>query len=457
MRLSIKSKNGAHIIKRIVICFIILAVGVIGMMWLTGLKKPPVKLKTQERPICVEAVRGVVEDVPVFITGYGEVRALDILSVAPEVSGKIVKINSRLEVGEVIYKGELLFEIDSRNYLSAEKQAMASVNQWKDTILRLEKEFAIKKNRLKTLKRNQELSKSEFKRVLSLFEKDDVGTRSGVDAAEQLFNNAAERADQMHQDVTLYPIRIREAQSSLTAATANLEIAATNLERCTVLAPFTARIKDVTLEKGQYVSPGFKAVTLANDAVLEINVPLNSNDARKWLRFNHKVDKGKTSWFNGLDNVICTIRWTENLYENNWTGRLNRVVKFDQETRTLTVAVRINAQDRIKDNKTGLPLVEGMFCAVKIPGKMLCNVIRMPRWTVSFENTVYVSIKNRLKTKQVTVARIDGKNTFISAGISPGEILITTRLIDPLENSLLEITKTCDSSDYFLDLPKGSE
>ena len=65
--------------------------------------------------------------------------------------------------------------------------------------------------------------------------------------------------------------------------------------------------------------------------------------------------------------------------------------------------------------------------------------------------------KNRLKTKQITVARIDGKNTFISAGISPGEILITTRLIDPLENSLLKITRTCDSSDYFLDLPKGSE
>ena len=65
--------------------------------------------------------------------------------------------------------------------------------------------------------------------------------------------------------------------------------------------------------------------------------------------------------------------------------------------------------------------------------------------------------KNRLKTKQVTVARIDGKNTFISAGISPGKILITKRLIDPLENSLLKITRTCDSSDYFLDLPKGSK
>ena len=447
MKFKINSENGRHVLKRIVISAMILGIGVIGMLWLTMLKKPPDKAPNKDRPIRVAAVRGVFEDIPVFITGYGEVSALNTLLIAPEISGKIVEINSRLEPGEIIPANEILFRIDPRNYLSAKKQAGAAVNQWKNVISRLKKEFAVKKERIKTLKRNQDLAESEFKRVFELFKNDNVGTLSGADAAEQLFNTSADRADQMRQELVLYPIRIREAQSSLAAATANHELAKANLERCVVRAPFTGRIKDVSLEKDQYVSPGFKAVTLADDSLFEMKVSLDSDDARKWLSFRDDGTSEKTAWFNRVTNVNCKIRWTEDLSGNIWEGTLNRVIKFNQETRTLTVAIRIDARDAGKNRKPGLPLLEGMFCLVEIPGKILNNVIRIPRWAVSFENRVYTSVNNRLKTISVTVARIEGEEAFISAGILPGEILITTRLIDPFENSLLEITEIKNSSD----------
>ena len=447
MKFKINSENGRHVLKRIVISAMILGIGVIGMLWLTMLKKPPDKAPNKERPIRVAAVRGVFEDIPVFITGYGEVRALNTLLIAPEISGKIVEINSRLEPGEIIPANEILFRIDPRNYLSAKKQAGAAVNQWENVISRLKKEFAVKKERIKTLKRNQDLAESEFKRVFELFKNDNVGTLSGADAAEQLFNTSADRADQMRQELVLYPIRIKEAQSSLAAATANHELAKANLERCVVRTPFTGRIKDVSLEKDQYVSPGFKAVTLADDSLFEMKVSLDSDDARKWLSFRDDGTSEKTAWFNRVTNVNCKIRWTEDLSGNIWEGTLNRVIKFNQETRTLTVAIRIDARDAGKNRKPGLPLLEGMFCLVEIPGKILNNVIRIPRWAVSFENRVYTSVNNRLKTISVTVARIEGEEAFISAGISPGEILITTRLIDPFENSLLEITEIKNSSD----------
>jgi len=87
-----------------------------------------------------------------------------------------------------------------------------------------------------------------------------------------------------------------------------------------------------------------------------------------------------------------------------------------------------------------LPLVEGMFCTVRIPGKQLKNVVRLPRWAVTFDNTVYiVNGENRLKTIPVTVARTEGETIYVSAGLNPGDTVITTRLIDPLENALLEV------------------
>jgi len=431
---------GEKVIRRIVICLVVLSVGVIGMLGLASLKKPPTEAKNEERALRVEALRVEAEDVPVVITGYGEVKALDVVSIAPEVPGKIVEIHPHLEVGEIIHEDELLFKIDPRDYVAARDSARATVRQWENGIARLKKLYVIDRDRLKTIERNRELAYAEYERVQELFDKDSVGTRSGVDAAERGANNAADLARQLEEAVLLYPIQIREAESSLAAAQAALDTAEANLERSEVRSPFDGRVKLVSLEKGQYVMPGQGVLTLANDATLEIEVPLDSRDARQWLRFRKGGKNGETAWFNDLEPVECTIRWTEGREDHFWHGQLHRVVKFDQQTRTLTVAIRIEAQQARSEDPEALPLVEGMFCSVEIPGQTMHGVFRLPRWAVSFENTVYVSAEDRLKTVLVEVERAQGEEAFVSGGLAPGDLVVVTRLIDPLENSLLELT-----------------
>jgi hypothetical protein len=185
-------------------------------------------------------------------------------------------------------------------------------------------------------------------------------------------------------------------------------------------------------------------LTLADDSVLEIQVPLDSRDARHWLQFETpSSDRPPSAWFARLTPVDCTIRWTEDKTGSAWTGRLNRVVKFDQQTRTLTVAVRITAESAMGNGDRTLPLVEGMFCTVDIPGRTMRDVYRLPRQAVSFENKSYlVNADNRLQTVDVTVARIEGESVYVGRGLNPGDTVILTRLIDPLENALLEIATT---------------
>jgi hypothetical protein len=68
------------------------------------------------------------------------------------------------------------------------------------------------------------------------------------------------------------------------------------------------------------------------------------------------------------------------------------------------------------------------------------DVYRLPRQAVSFENKIYLaSAESRLKTVDVNVARIEGEFAFVDQGLKPGETVILTRLIDPLENALLDI------------------
>ena len=437
------SRKKHHVKLRILICASILAVGWAGMNGLAGLKQPPAEATTEALAISVETTRVEPGNYPVTITGYGQASALTEVIIAPEVSGRVVAIHPWLKTGQIIPAGEILFRLDPANYEAALREASAGVTQWKNTISRLKKQLSIDTQRLKTLERSADLARAEFERVQRLFAADRVGTRSGVDQAERAFNAAADQADALAQAVSLYPLQIREAESSLQSAEARLTIAAANRTRCTITAPFDARIKSVAVETGQFVSPGQAVLTLADDSVLEIEVPLDSRDARHWLQFAASPpERTPTAWFGKLKAVDCTLRWTEDKTGSVWTGVLHRVVKFDQQTRTLTVAVRVSAEAALGNGSASLPLVEGMFCAVEIPGRPLQEVYRLPRQAVTFENQVYLAgPDNRLKTVDVGVARIDGEHAYVDRGLNPGDAVIVTRLIDPLENSLLKIAE----------------
>jgi multidrug efflux system membrane fusion protein len=429
-----------NIVFRILLCIIVLVVAIFGMTELASLKKPPAEAKKEERALRVEAVRVQPTNVPVVITGYGEVHALKVVAISPEVSGTVVQIHPHLDAGEIIPRGETLFRIDIRNYDAATREARANVTQWENTVKRLEKKYAIDRQRLNTLQRNRQLAELEFQRMQDLYQKRKVGTRIGMEKAEQAFNVAMDQVDQMKQALALYPIQIKEAQSSLASAQARLAVAEVNRDRCTVAVDFDARVKSVSIERGQYVAPGQQVLTLADDSILEIHVPLDSRDASQWLQFNGSRGEGNTAWFTGLEPVTCNIRWTEESDGHTWQGRLHRVVRFDQQTRTLTVAVRIDSANADNNGTDGLPLVEGMFCAVDMPGKTMQKVYRLPSWAVSYKNTVFMVHDSRLKTVPVKVARVEGETTVVSDGLRPGDLVISTRLADPLENILLEVT-----------------
>lgn len=433
-----KEQTRRHLKIRIAVCVLILFSGIGGFLALASLKKPPAEADNGERPLKVTVISPEIQTVPITVTGYGQVRALNVVKLSAQVGGQVVALHPRLEVGEVIGKGELLFGIDPRDYAAAVVQSRAEVAQWRSVVQRLQKQASIDGERLKTLERSRELSKAEFERVQTLFTTHRVGTRSGVDRAEQAYNTSVDLADQVAQAVALYPIRIKESRSSLAAARARLKQAQANLERCEVRAPFAGRLTLASVEQGQFVAPGAVLAAMADDTVLEIQVPLDSRDVRKWLRFSDAETSSAGAWFGQPEAVVCRVHWIEDKQGHMWSGQLHRVVAFDRKTRTITVAVRVQAA-AARSEKGGLPLVEGMFCAVEIPGRDLPNAFRVPRAAVSYTNTVFIAQKDRLKTKAVQVAHVDDGYAYITQGLSNGDRVIVTRLVDPLENSLLEI------------------
>ncbi|GAB6094354.1 hypothetical protein JCM14469_06060 [Desulfatiferula olefinivorans] len=381
--------------KGIILCALVLLSGFIGMAALSSMKKPPDRMTADEKPLVVETLPVELIDAPVFITGYGQARAVRTVPMACEVPGKVSRTHPSLHDGGLVAKDELLFEIDSTDY---------------DIVLKTGRE------RFEIQSRIMSIAEEEYLRKKRLFEQDQLSTRSGMDAAEKNWLMAAEELGRLVQVI---------------------DTAEMNLTRCTVRAPFNARVSESRVEAGQYVVPGQPLFTLVDDSRLEVTVSLDSRDARRFLQFDPEKNPVKP-WFSTLKNVPCAVSWTENPDGGTFMGTLDRVIRFDDTTRTLTLSVSVSPQAQKKD-RGGFPLVDGMFCKVIIPGKTLEHVARVPQWTVSPENTVYLAVNNRLKTQPVTLVRSEGEICFISGDLKTGDRLISTRLFSPLENTRLTL------------------
>lgn len=424
----------------VLLVVLILSGGVAGRFLLGLLREPPHQVDVKELALHVEALKAAAEDAVVVITGYSTVAPLGQVTIMPKVAGEIVEKHPQLQEGEMLPAGAVMFKIDPVDYANTKIQAEAQVNQLENTLALLNERFKIDQGRRETFQRTRDIANEEYERDKGLYETDDIGTESMVNLSEVNYNQAKDALEQLEQALKLYPFKIKEAESGLMAAKAQLQLAQTSLERCDVKAPFAGRVKVCNVEVGQVVAPGAPVVMLADDSALELSVPLDSRDGQLWLPFEGAQPNDAT-WFAGLSQVECRIFWTEDTGNRSWPGTLQRVEKYDPMTRTLTVAVRVDGKQAALANP-GLPLVDGMFCRVDIPGKAMQGVFRVPRWAVSYDGQVYIAEENRLRKRKVEVVRTQGEDTFIRSGISAGDVVVTTRLVNPLPGSLLDIAFT---------------
>ena len=435
------------VVRSLVFGGLVLGAGIGGMLILLSVRKAPAEASgaTEERSIRVDGARAIPEDVVVRIPGYGEARPVRSVEIAPEVSGTVESVHPHLVVGGVVEAGAVLFSIDPWVYESQLVELEAQLARWGATLSRLETEYENDADRLTTLERTNDLSRARYDRAVELFG-ESIGNRTEMDEAEQQLNDTADRVNQLRRQVAVYPALIEEAKQSMAAEKARKQRAETSIARTQVRAPFDARVTAVHVEEGAFLALGATAVGLADDSSLEVAVKLDATDARDWLRFDEGAVNDTTAWFSGLSQVPCEVRWVEEASEGVWQGVLDRVEAFDSASRTLTVTIRVAGDEACGVGAHRLPLVAGMFCEVVIPGRVLEDVYRLPQWAVGVDGTTYLAKDGRLRATPVEILHSEGETVFVSGAIEPRDLIVTTRLINPMENTLLDVS-LIDESD----------
>lgn len=424
-------------IVRIALIVVFIFLGFLGFQFFVGMKKPPAETGANEIPVPVKGMILAKSDIPVTLEGYGTVRARTRVAVSPEVGGLIVEIHPRLEAGEIIPEGEVLFRVDPRTYTLRLNQANAEIVRLNSEIARIKQQQENDTRRLELSKRSRDLAKSEYERVLKLLEKDEVGSRSGVEQAERVLTQAEDQVVALENAIALYPLQLEEVAAALETAEVSRDTAALDLERTEVKAPFDARLEKVALEQNQVVMAGREVLTIVDDSVLEIPVSLDSREMSRWFPFDAPGEAGKTNgWFRPLpEDVTVQAAWTEHPGTHHWTGALARVERFSAETSTAIVVVEVVAPA----GGDGPAPVEGMFCEVAIPGRTARDVFQIPADAVTHEGSVYLSVDGRLRTIPVEIVHRTGAEALIRGNLNDGDVLVTTRIATPLENTLLKV------------------
>jgi HlyD family secretion protein len=200
--------------------------------------------------------RGPIEQtISAFSSGTVEPKVSSM--VAPESIGKVMAVH--VKKGQRVEKGDVLVELDCTQQSLQVAQAEARIAQANIGIRLLKEQYGNDQGRIEVLKRTRDLAAHEFGKDKKLLEKDDVGSESMVNLSEINYNQIDDTYKNLSNLVSLYPLRIQEAETALNGATLLLEQAKVAAEWTKVCAPFSGLIADTMVEVGEIVGGGLGA------------------------------------------------------------------------------------------------------------------------------------------------------------------------------------------------------
>ncbi len=368
----------------ILLPFVVLAVGGFGA-WALITARQDVETRPPELlPPLVRTVDVTPQTLQLRVLSQGTVMPRTETSLVPEVAGRVVAISPSLVDGGFFSAGDVLLVIDPRDYDLALARTRADVTQ-ADT--RLAREIA-----------EARVARREW-RALGTGEPSPLTSRV---------------------------LQVAEAKAALASATAMKDQAAYNLARTKIRAPFDGRVRNKQVDRGQYVVPGAQiAMIYAVDAA-EIRLPIPDSElAYLDLSLSYQ---GEDAESHSGPSVRLWATFAGQAHE--WVGRIVRTEgEIDRKTRVVYAVVRVDDPYKRGAAPDRPPLAVGMFVEVEIQGKLVENVVVLPRAAMRGRDQVLVvDDQQRLRFRTVGLLRADREQIVVQSGLVAGEVVSVSAL-----------------------------
>jgi multidrug efflux system membrane fusion protein len=193
-----------------------------------------------ERPPAPVSISvAVAQDVPTYLDAVGKTVAREVVSIQPQVSGRIIKLH--FTDGANVKKGDMLFTIDPAPFEAALRQAQANVS----------KDIALKKQAESNLA--SEIAKANWGRVQVNRYKTLV--EQGVVSREQ-YEELRATQNSLEANVGSARAAVNSAEESIRVDTAAVETTKLQLSYCSIHSPIDGRAGQRLVDVGNIVHPG---------------------------------------------------------------------------------------------------------------------------------------------------------------------------------------------------------
>ena len=389
---------------------------------LVGLSEPP---RREEQPYKGPLVEVMIADpraVEVVVEGQGTVQPGAQIELVPRVSGTVVWKSPQLERGGFFHQGDLLARIDPEDYELAVERMEADVAQ-------------------------------------ARYRFDLASGEAGVARREwELLNPASSGAGSAPDSLVLHIPQLRAARAALAAAEARLKEARLQLARTRLLAPFDGRVRDTSLDAGQFVTQGRPVAQLYSIEKAEIVVPIADKDlawfdmsrlsmvepageagrTRAGSRIHRPGEAGR------LDPApdrgpLATVRGWYAGSRHSWRGRVVRVEgELDPRSRMAHLVVEVD--DPYVAGET--PLVVGLFVDVAVAGRTVEGVRVVPRLVLRPDHSVWtVGAEGILRVRKARVVHSRKEEVLIRVDMESDESIVVSQLSGVTDGMRVRVAK----------------
>ncbi len=419
-------KKGA-LFKTVRVVIVLVTALVIAVLLVT-LKPEAERRVPVEKGRLVEVMPARAEKVNMLIEAYGTVRPRDALKIIAQVRGQIIAVDPTFEEGGFIHKGQVLIQIDPRDYELEVERRQVQILQVQAEIKRLDQEVRNLKTRIEIARSDTALAKKEMVRLRRLVEKK-VVSQSNFDRTEQKYLASFERLQGLKNQLALTGPQKEQLNAQLALARVMLKEARLSLERTKIVAPFDGWVLEKTIETGQHVNAGqyLGRIYDAGGLETEVNIPVKD---LKWF----------PAGLQDLASLETRVAFENDGVRHYWKGRVTRVkAQMEEKTRTLPVVVEIDGPVDTAANPNSHLLRPGMFVTVTIKGREVNHAYVLPRHMVHSGDVVYTMDGEHLKIKPVRVLRAFQDTVVISEGLADGDLIVKTPLPQAMEGMRIRL------------------
>ncbi len=348
-----------------------------------------IQKQAMKMPKEVEIDTPHIESVNVSAEATGRVEAKYSVDVIARVPGFLLK--KYFKEGDFVKKGQLLFQIDPREYQIEVNNSQATVNQYS----------ALLKN-----------SQQELNRANALI-KEDLISRSDVDSSLATRN----------QNKALYD-----------AARQQLELAKVNLGYTSIKSPIDGRIGKVNITEGNYVTAtSGSLVNISSVNPVYVSFSLKSDDFVKILRGSNrfkdaqvKVQFNDGTWY----DKIGTVNFVDNKIDKD-SGSISLRATFDNSKMWLT---------------------PGDYMKVTIIAPKLVKFMTVPQACTKGDAMsgyyVWAVEDNKAVRKNIKVSDAIDNNWVVESGLNLNDVIVVSGIqnISAEGQKLKPIQKTNDTA-----------